>query len=297
MHLFYLCFLLLFLFFFLYYINIVRERVVSMTKPYARSLNQNQYMLLLAIYSLRFSTRSVLSQYLGIANNTSLYSRLQILQKHGLIASHYHKDYKLAGREAEFYMLPKGLRELRDAERLEVSDAMITATYKDRSVGQDFIKQQVLLAKIRNKLVSTYDNLQAFTARDIQSLEYFPKPRPDLFLSMKNGDTVVRFFVEYIPAHAASSNLRKRLEYLSRYCNEDRWGETDTPFPAILFIAETGLAEAGIRRLISREQYHSGSDIVYYTTRQNAILSMVSDIHEVWTNVADPGNLLSLPEL
>lgn len=268
-----------------------------MTKPYIRSLNDNQYVLLLAIYSLRFSTRSVLSEYLGIANNTSLYSRLQILQKHGLIAAHYHKDYKLAGREAEFYMLPKGLRELRDAERLEASDAMITAIYKDKSVGQDFIRQQVLLAQIRNKLVSTYDNLQAFTTRDIQLLEYFPKPRPNLFLSMKNDDTVVRFFVEYIPAHAASSNLRKRLQYLSRYCSEDRWGETDTPFPAILFIAETGLAEAGIRRLISREQYHSDSDIVHYTTTQNAILSMSSNSHEIWTNVTDPDDLLSLPEL
>lgn len=268
-----------------------------MSKPYVRSLNDNQYILLLAIYSLRFSTRSVLSEYLGIANNTSLYSRLQILQRHDYIASHYHKDYKLAGREAEFYMLPKGLRELRDAERLEASDVMITAVYKDKVVSQDFIKQQVLLAQIRNKLISTYDDLQAFTARDIQSLEYFPKPRPDLFLSMKNGDTIMRFFIEYIPAHAASSNLRKRLEYLTRYYSEDSWGDTDTPFPAILFIAETGLAEAGIRRLISRVQYHSGTDIAHYTTTQNAILSMTPSSHEIWTSIADPDDLMPLTEL
>ena len=237
-----------------------------MSKPYIRSLNDNQYILLAAIYSLRFSTRSVLSEYLNVANNTSLYSRLQILQKHGYIAAHYNKDYKLAGREAEFYILPKGLRALRDTERLDVTDAMIAAIYKDKSVGLDFVNQQVLIARIRNKLASTYDNIQTFTARDIQALDYFPKPRPDLFLSIKNGDTVTRFFLEYIPAHAAPSKLRKRLEYLTRYYNEDSWGDTDTPFPTFLFVAETGLGEAGLRRLIGREQYRSDTEISYYTT-------------------------------
>ncbi|TXG76678.1 hypothetical protein E6P97_03150 [Patescibacteria group bacterium] len=268
-----------------------------MTKPYVRSLNNNQYTLLLAVYSLRFSTRSILSQYLGIANNTSLYSRLRILQKHGFIASHYHKDYKLAGREAEFYMLPKGLRELRDADRLEVSDAMVAAVYKDKSVNPDFIRQQTLLAQIRSKLVNTYSDVQAFTTRDIQALDYFPKPRPDLFLSMKNDNTVSRFFVEYVPTSVASSNLRKRLEYLTRYYDEDHWGDTSTPFPALLFIAETGLAEVGIRRLISRHQYHSDTDISYFTTTQKAILNMTADDDAVWTSLDDPDELLPLSDM
>lgn len=251
----------------------------------------------MTVPSLRFCTRSVLSEYLGIANNTSLYSRLQILQKYGYIAARYDKDYKLAGREAEFYILPKGLRALCEAERLDVTDAMITAVYKDKSVSKDFIKQQILLARIRNTLVGTYDNLRAFTARDIQTLEYFPKPRPDLFLSVKNDDKVARFFLEYIPAHAANSKLRKRLEYLTRYYNEGDWGDTDTPFPAILFVAETGLAEAGIRRLINREQYRSDSKIAFYSTSQNAILSITLGKDDVWISAADPDESLSLLEL
>lgn len=268
-----------------------------MSKPYIRSLNDNQYTLLAAIYSLRFSTRSVLSKYLDIANNTSLYSRLQILQKHDYIAAHYGKDYKLAGREAEFYILPKGLRALRDAERLDVTDAMITAIYKDKSVGQQFIKQQVLVARIRNKLVNTYDDLQAFTTRDIQTLEYFPKPRPDLFLSAKNGDKVTRFFLEYVPAHTVNSKLRKRLEYLTRYYNEDDWSDTETPFPAILFVAETKLVEAGLRRLISREQYRSDTNTAYYTAAQDAVTSMTPDSRAIWANVEDADDRLSLLEL
>lgn len=268
-----------------------------MSKPYARSLNDNQYVLLLAVYSLRFSTRSILSEYLNIANNTSLYSRLQILQKRSLIAAHYDKNYKLAGREAEFYMTPQGLKALRDADRLDVTDAMVTAVYKDKTVGQSFLKQQTLLARIRNKLASSYDNIQIFTARDIQSLDYFPKPRPDLFISMKNDDTVTRFFLEYISANSAESKLRKRLDYLTRYRNDDTWSETDTPFPSILFIAETGLGEASVKRTISREQYRSDADISYYTSTQSKVLNMKPNDRRIWTNVTDADDVLSLPEL
>jgi hypothetical protein len=239
----------------------------------------------------------LLSEYLGVPNNTSFYSRLQILQKHGHIAAHYAKSYKLAGREAEFYLLPKGLRALRDANLLEVSDNMLTALYKDRTVGPEFLTQQLQLMRIRNKLVRTYDDLQVFTRRDIHALEYFPLPRPDLFMSMKNGEKITRFFVEYVPASTLNNKLRKRLEYLTRYYEQDSWGETDTLFPCILFITETGIIEAGLKRLISRELYRSDTDIACYTTTQKAVLGLTPDNDAIWTDITQPDELLSLEDI
>lgn len=264
-----------------------------MNKPYVRSLNSNQYKLLGAIYSFRFSTRSLLSEYSGVPNNTSFYSRLQILQKHDYIAAHYGKDYRLAGREAEFYLLPKGLRALRDAKLLEVSDAMMTALYKDKNVGQDFIKQQVYLMRLRNKLVSMHENLQVFTARDIQALDYFPEPRPDLFLSMKEGGTVIRCFLEYIPADMASSKLRKRLEYLVQYYEEDSWSDTGTPFPVILFVAETGFAGANLRKLLSRERYE---ELPVYISTASALEHMTNEA-AIWTSIVDADEPVALSSL
>lgn len=268
-----------------------------MNKPYVRSLNNNQYKLLIAIYSFRFSTRSLLSEYCDVPNNTSFYSRLQILQKHEYIAAHYDKAYRLAGREAEFYLLPKGLRALRDAKLFDVPDTMQKALHKDKTVGKDFIEHQVHLMRIRNKLVSTQEDLQVFTARDIQALDYFPKPRPDLFLSMKRGEDVIRCFLEYVPASTVSSKLRKRLEYLTRYYEEDDWGDTNTPFPAVLFVAETKLVEVSLRKLIARQQFHSDTDIAYYTTTQKSILEMSADNSAVWTEAVgadDPSSLADI---
>jgi len=268
-----------------------------MNKTYVRSLNNNQYKLLTAIYSFRFSTRLLLSEYCGVPNNTSFYSRLQILQKHEYIAARYDKAYRLAGREAEFYLLPKGLRALRDAGLLEVSDTIQKALYKDKTVGEDFIKHQVQLMRIRNKLVSTHKDLQIFTTRDIQALDYFPKPRPDLFLSMKKGEDVIRCFLEYVPAGAITSKLRKRLEYLTRYYEEDDWSDTETPFPAVLFVAETKLVEASLRKLIAREQYHSDVDIAYYTATQKSILEMPTDDLAIWADATDADNLFRLADI
>lgn len=270
-----------------------------MNKPYIRSLNNNQYKLLKTIYSFRFSTRSLLSEYCGVPNNTSFYSRLQILQKHAYIAAHYDKAYRLAGREAEFYLLPKGLRALRDAGLLEVSDAMLKALHKDKIVGKDFIEHQVQLMRIRNKLVSvsTREDLQIFAARDIQALDYFPRPRPDLFLSMKKDEDVVRCFLEYVPAGAVTSKLRKRLEYLTRYYEEDDWSDTGTPFPAVLFVAETKLVEVSLRRLIARQQYHSDTDITYYTTTQKSIFEMSADDSAIWAEATDADSLSSLADV
>lgn len=107
----------------------------------------------------------------------------------------------------------------------------------------------------------------------------------------------MRLFLEYIPAHVATSKLRKRLEYLTHYYNEDRWGETDTDFPTILFVSETGLGEAGVRRLISREKYHSDTEIVYYATTQNALLSSTATNKSIWSNADDTDDRLSLLEL
>ena len=47
-----------------------------------RKLNQDQLEVLQAIYRFRFGTRSLLATYLNKPNNTSLYSRIRILEKY-----------------------------------------------------------------------------------------------------------------------------------------------------------------------------------------------------------------------
>lgn len=114
---------------------------------------------------------------------------------------------------------------------------------------------------------------------------------------MKHDDTTARFFWVILPTGTMASNLKKRLGYYANYNDEGSWDDTDTPFPNILFVAESGLVEASLRRLINRELYHSDTDINYYTTTLKAILAMTSTSQRIWTNAADTDELISLQEI
>jgi DNA-binding PadR family transcriptional regulator len=218
---------------------------------YQRSLTKNQQELLTVLYSFRFSTRSLISQYLDTPNSPALYRRLESLLKREYIAKRYSNSYKLAGREAEYYVTPKGLRELRSSGVIEVTEPMTTALYKDSSVSESFIRQHIVLFAIRNQVVATHRDLQYYTSRDIQLLKYFPDPRPTAFISLKTKQGVNRFFVEYIPAGTHTTRLKYRLKGYMQYFDRDDWSATGTPFPNILYIAEDGMTEKGVRRHIS----------------------------------------------
>lgn len=151
--------------------------------------------------------------------------------------------------------------------------------------------------RVRNRLYGAHQQLQAFTTRDLQALDYFPSPKPSLFLSIKHETAIKRFFLEYIPASALDSRSKKQLQAYTAYYEEDAWDVTGTPFPGILFITDSSLKERTLRSQIEREKYRSDTDISYCTTTLKAVLSLTSNNTEIWTDSAEPGELLSLADL
>ena len=251
-----------------------------------RKLNQDQLEVLQALYRFRFGTRSLLATYLDKPNNTSLYSRLTILKKYGYLDERYDSSYKLAGREAEFSITYKAAQVLRDAELIDATNAQLQATYKDKTVSDQYVQQLTLLFKIRN-ILSTHYDLQWFTGRDIAQLDYFPKRKPTAFITVKANDTITRCFVEYVPAGTSISAIRGKLKQYSAYFQQDAWGVTQTPFPKILYIAEDGMTEQGIRYHIKKELFRADTDIQYYTSTKKAVLGLTDDAASIWTSLDD----------
>lgn len=263
----------------------------------SRQLNQSQLDLLHILYRFRFATRSLLADYLERPNNTSLYSKVSILEKHGFVASRYDKSYKLAGREAEYYVTPKAVRALRDAELIDSTEADIRASYKDKSVSDQYVQRLAMLFNVRNVLEATYESLQYFTQRDIQNLDYFPKKKPTAFLSLKSNDTTKRFFLEYIPTQTSTGAIKGKVRGYSNYFDEDAWGVTETDFPSVLFVCEDGMTEQGVRWHIKRELYKTDTDVQYYTTTQKVLLAIQPTSDAIWSDTSDPDSLLTLSEL
>lgn len=261
-----------------------------------KRLNQDQLAVLHAIYRFRFGTRSLLAAYLNKPNNTSLYSRISILEKYGYIGKLYDASYKLLGREAEFFVTHKGALALKNAELIETTDAMMQAVYKDKFVSDQYVQQLTLLFRIRNVLSAQYD-LQWFTGRDMAQLDYFPKKLPTAFISLKVGDHILRCFVEYIPPGTSTSTIRSKLKQYSAYFQQDTWGVTEAPFPKILYIAEDGMTEQGVRYHMRKELFRADTDIEYYTTTQKALLGIQDSQDTVWTGMNEADELISLKDL
>lgn len=259
-----------------------------------RVLNQSQLAMLHILYRFRFGTRSLLADYLNKPNNTSLYSRISILEKHEFLAVRYDKSYKLAGREAEYYVTPKGVRALGDAGLIELTDAGLRATYKDKVVSEQYVQQLTLLLRLRNVLCAAYPDLQYFTTRDVQALDYFPKKKPVAFLSLKQENKTKRFFVEYVPAQTSTSMIKSQLRQYTSYYDQDSWSVTNTPFPTVLYICEDGMTEQGVRWHIKRELYRTDTDLRYLTTTKKALLSVNQTNDMIWTDIDEPDELLSL---
>lgn len=262
---------------------------------YERDPSASQLDILNIIYMFRFANRTLLSRYLHKPNNSSLYFKLGVLVKHEYIGRRYDKTYRLAGREAEYYILPKGLRTLRDSARLSVTNSMVTANYRDKTASDSFVNEQLFLFAARNQLVQTHPGLQYFTDRDIQLLDYFPRPLPRGFISLKQqGDDTKRFFVEYLPARTHTRKIVGRLQQYVKYYESDAWSVTNTPPPGILYICADTITERGLRRYIARTTNNTEVELNIYTTTEKAILNLHPDHLNIWTGKDDPDELLSL---
>lgn len=262
-----------------------------------KPLTSIQLDLLLTLYIFRFSTRPLVARYFNRPNNTSLYSKLSILKKHELIDIRFDSSYKLAGRPAEYYVTPKGLRALRDYLRLEVNESAVQAIYKDKTVGDQFVRRTLTTFALRNQFTDAYKTLKLFTKRDMQPLGYFPKQLPDAYITFKTPTVVKRFFLEYVPADTPTIAIDRRLRHLIAYYENDGWNVSGMPFPAILCVCENGATERRVTSQIRRALDRVDTDMLFYTTTLGAALSLESSSGMIWTTPDDSEELRSLDTL
>lgn len=258
------------------------------------TLNKGQLELLLELYKFRFGNRSLLAGSLGKQNNTSLYSRITILMKHGYIGSRFDKSYRLSGRGAEYFVSPKGLRALQTLSPPESLDAaIIKASYKDKTASLAFVDECLAIYQVHNQLQKLYTGLQLFTKRELNAYDYFPKPLPSGFISLKTKPETKRLFLEYIPADTPAFVVERRLRQYVTYYENDEWAVTDMPFPIILYVCGTNQLERRTRKQMIRALDRSDTDMSFYTTTTGALDNVTADA-EVWTNVRDINKLVML---
>lgn len=264
-----------------------------MSKPTKRyNLNTNQIQLLKTLYRFRFITANFLATYKHI-NRFNSRKSLQILLDQDYVASHYNSSYKLFGKGARYYLTTKGLKYLR--ENTELNQAVLHAMYKNKSVTEGFVDHCVTANDVYLQFRDTYPGtFKIFTRSDAAEFDYFPDPRPDIFLNRIEPvqDQASEYFIE-LYHDKLIGYARKRLDTLLEHYEDGEWGEDK--YPTLCFVLADTRNENTFIAYAQKVLDSTGmNDEMRICTTSIKALLVSPATTGIWTDVLKSEELISL---
>lgn len=234
-----------------------------------------QIELLKLLYKFRFTTAPLLSEHKH-KNLVTVTQSLKTLLDKKYIARNYSPAYKLAGRGAEYYLTNEGIRYLR--QNYELSEAVLHAMYKNKTIGQPFIQKCLLIYQVYISLQNQYTQImKLYTRSEMQDAEGFPAPLPDLYLTFNDKDYLLDIFTEYLFFY-----VKKRIDLIMKHYESDEW--SDEVYPTILLVFPDSRIEAKAQAYIEKvkdDAYIEDGDLNILTTTQKALLD--SSNKAIWS--------------
>jgi len=253
-----------------------------------RKLNQEQLEILELLFRFRFASKELVAQYFIDRSGMDVYRRLEVLCKYNLIAKRFESSYRLQGKPAAYYLLPAGIKRLGEYRDIEITTARIKLAYKDRTVSEDFISHCMQVLGAFNQLKRIHgDAIRFYTKVDlnIETYDYFPKPLPDAFLSLKEQGQTRRYFLEILDVTIPLFVLRKRTKQYLDYYESGAWDDTDSEFPIILFVCQSDKQEKQLQKSISKALENEDEPV--FTTTTYVKLKELSKEAAIWQNAID----------
>ena len=253
---------------------------------YRRPLNSEQLAVLDWLYKVRFSSSKQIAKYLCKPNQKTIQNKLQILEERGFIGKHYDKSYKLAGRPAEYFLTPKGARQL-SAD--STNEWAIKALYKNKTVSPDFITHCLNVADTVLTLQAIYsDKLGIFTKSHMAAYDYFPSWTPDLFLNLKAGANRRRYFLDVLDdTKPFFVGVRKVRNYIN-YAADGDWPHDEAgDLPTVLTICNDEQTQKKLNKQILYA-LDDTDDITFATTTQEQ-LGAAAATSKPWHKITEDG--------
>lgn len=255
---------------------------------YRRPLNEQQIKVLHWLYHVRFSTCKQVAKHLRKTDHKTIQNKLQILEQQGFIGKRYDKSYKLQGRPAEYYLTPKGARELDKRKPDTTNTWAVKALYKNKTVSDEFLAHCINVTETMFLLQSLYgDKLYIFPKSHMVQYGHYPSWTPDLYLTLKVPgkeqrqayfldiwDSIKPFFV----------SVRKSRNYL--IFNDSGDWLADRDYPAILAICEGEKSQKKLNRQIKRMLDDTGEyDAIFGTTTTQQLMQAEKPTEKIWTKI------------
>jgi hypothetical protein len=241
---------------------------------YRKKLNEEQLAVLNLLYTFRFASSEQIAKYQEKPSNKHVQKRLKILEDQGYIAKRYDKSYKLKGKPAAYYLLPKGARALIVLDDREEDEPInIKRIYKDKDVSEGFIQHCLNLLSAYLALDALYGNkLDFFTKSDLkyEKYEFYPQPLPDAHIRLKTAQGRKELFIDIFEDNQPFFVLIRRIKKHLEYAGSGDWPE-DT-LPTILVVVENKSVHKRLRKRLAKELRESYEEVTFATTTLEYLL-------------------------
>ena len=234
------------------------------------------------MYKFRFVTAGLIASSSG-ANVRVINTRLKVLLDQEYIGRNYDSSYRIKGKQASYYLLPKGIKALSKQEF--TVPKVINSLYRDKQASDDFINHQLGVFRIHVELKRLYpDTFNFFSRSELKKFnddEIFPEKLPDAYLGRikpsKAQSKPNNLFLDYYEVSKPFYQHRARVKKYIEYAEEEGWEGGLSSAPAILMVCETAPLMRRMVRLARKELETSYEDIRLLVTTIDTLKSANPD--------------------
>ena len=272
----------------------------------SKNPTSNQLAVLKLLYRFRFGTTDLLARALELKDGRYIHTRLEALVVQEYIGKNYDSTYKLEGRPATYYLLPKAfaaLKKQHKASGKELSDKTLRNAYKDKEASNEFIARKLAVFTFYDKLRATHGSSLKFWTKDqlnFDKYDYFPQPKLDAYLTITPKGLRPRsrdFFLEYLDDDTPFFVHVRRLQKYIEYVQADEWEDaTSSKLRGVLLVCEsTGLLKRVRKKLAQLVDEDETPRFCYTTLR--ALKDSTTEDDEVWQMVGKPLEVFGLKDI
>ena len=222
------------------------------------------------------------------------------------IGKNYDSTYKLDGKPATYYLLPKAFAALKKQHKAtgkELSDKTLRNAYKDKGASSEFIGRKLAIFTIYDKLRATHSPSLKFWTKDqlnFDKYDYFPQPKPDAYLTILPEGIRPRsrdFFLNYLDDDTPFFVHVRRLQKYIDYVQAEEWEDaTSSKLRAVLLVCESTSLLKRIRKKLAQVVDEDEMPRFCYTTLQ-ALKDSTPEDDEVWQMVGKPLEVFGLKNI
>ena len=257
---------------------------------YRRPLNKQQVRTLFILYWYRFCTSKQIAVSLKRSDPKSIQNKLKILEDQGLISKRYDKNYKLAGRPAEYYITPKGARALEVAQPDTTNQWATKSLYENQTVSDEFLKHTITVVDVAQRLRALYDNKPWILPKSYMAkYSVYPTWAPDLHIKIPmRGETPTKhYFLDiWDGSKPFFVSVRKTRNYVNFKESGDWEEEEDEAFPVVLAICNDPNAQKKLNRQMKHILYNDwDGGLIFATTTIQQLEAATQPAEKIWLKI------------